>query len=293
MSLDDLAQTLSGDPRYVYLILLILMFAGTMAPLEIPVVADPLVVGAYDAIEGLGPGDVVVINFKCGAANERGDAPGIEVTVRHIIQKMMEEDVRVIIYSTSASGPYFGDITTEQILGTNYPDTKDLPYYGTKLVEYGYIPGHYTANLYALAEDFRSIFVADRYGTPTEDIPMMADILGGADLDLWLHCCTGGSPGTTEDIIGSLHEPYGTLIVDAGEQEIITMLVSYFVVGKIAGILYGSGAARQYEVVSGIHSTANPATGYQTALFYVGILVILGVVAVNLYQLWYKKQQGG
>jgi hypothetical protein len=291
MGMDSIAETIGGDPRYVYLIVMILLFAGCLAPLSLPTVADPVVRGAYDAMEALEEGDVIIFEFKCGSANERGDAPGVEAMWRHALHLMETRGIKIITWSGYNLGEYYGDQTIKQTLGYAYPDTKDHPKYGTQWVEMGFVAGFRTAQLYDMSVDMTSIFAADRYGTPYEDVPMLADVQDGGDIALYVHGCTHGSPGSSEDLIGSFHERYGTEIIPCGEQEIITMLVSYWVIGKLAGIIYGSGAALQYERLSGIPSTANPAAGYATALFYVGWLIILGVVGVNVYQLWYKKQR--
>jgi hypothetical protein len=210
---------------------------------------------------------------------------------RHTLHLMETRGIRVITWSGYNLGEFYGDQTIEQTIGYSYPDTQNHPLYGTNWVEMGYVAGFRTAQLYSMADDMTSIFAADRYGTPYEDIPMLADVATASDISVYVHGCTHGSPGSSEDLIGSFHEPYGTEIIPCGEQEIITMLVSYWVIGKLAGIIYGSGASLQYESLSGIPSTANPAAGYATALFYVGWLIILGVIGVNVYQLWYKKQR--
>jgi hypothetical protein len=114
-------------------------------------------------------------------------------------------------------------------------------FYGTNFVNIGPIPAdRTTAKLFS--ENIRAVTITDDEGTSFDDLPMMADIQDGSDIDLLF----GG-----QQAIEDYKLVHGTTIMVAQSSQTIFKAVYYALIsaGHIKAGLAGLVGAAEYEVL--------------------------------------------
>ena len=285
MSIVETFEKFFRDPRMVYLVIFVLSFAGALAPLDLPAPADYFVKGAYDFVEKLKPGDVVMVMGAMGNDMERGSNSQTVALLKHVISRGCD----IIYWSSWYETLYVYDRELYPLL-YNVTAIGDSPLYGTKIVDLGYLIGFRTVIIYTLARDIRSYCTVDRYGTPLDDLPMMKDLNDASKIKLFITIGTGAPPACWQDPIGAFKVGYGTACIGVAEGECLTEIAWARQIGLLEGLVYGVIGGREYTKLTGI-----PGIGqyWGTQVFYVCLFVIVGTIISNWYQLVYKKRRGG
>jgi hypothetical protein len=168
--------TRENQDRTIFLVYLIMIAIPMLSPMGLPLPVEEPTIKAYQALENLGKGSVIVLVTDMGfpAWAELGAA---EVAVyRHAFDKVRRDGCKVVMLTAYVVD---GQILGEKTL--TYVDLKGLKY-GEDWVQLGYIAGYETV-LAAMMSDLKRIAPVDRFGTPTKDIPLLKNINSIKDYD--------------------------------------------------------------------------------------------------------------
>lgn len=249
------------------LITLSLIFAFN--PLLIPIQVSKNVSDAYNVVESLKPGDIVFYDWGYGGRLDKMGKATQEALIRHLIAK----DVRIIYNMISAIT--VGDLSfranmLRTIYGMN--DYQNHPDYGTKFVSLLYLFGFDKA-LMSVAEDVWGTYRNDEFGTPFSELPIMADIRTGDDIDAYvitMHTILNAAPA----ILG----PYGVKILACTMIIYETQCEQLYRVDLIHGYIAGVRMGGEYSVMRGVPSIA---MSFISTYLFSALVAYLGWIVTN------------
>jgi len=231
------------DYRILYALSLILMLIPIIRPIGLPTPVSETVRGFYETIDNLPPGSVVFVSLEGSLSLLDEQEAQYIATLKILFQR----DLKVVFYSVTEDGEliynYLFSVVNPEKYGKKY---------GIDYVRLGYAPLEERGQA-AVALDVRSVYPRDFYGTPLDEIPMMKDIHNWKDVDLLIYYYT--SCTNVEFAIRQWVIPYHTKCIVGTLGCCGPMAVPYFP-DYIQGILSGSGAGAELEVISG-----NPGPG--------------------------------
>ncbi|MDQ1280295.1 MAG: hypothetical protein QG670_1558 [Thermoproteota archaeon] len=293
---------LNRESRAVYLLVFIICFAGALYPISLPnKPATQWVQNFYNEIEKLKPGDVVFMVWAL-AGGDRADFANINGLVYQIWSKQ----AGILNWVISAETQTWMDTVFYQpLLGVDGTAAeKTAPLYGTQWVDLGYLPSTREAVTYGAASNLRTLVASrDKFGTNLDSLPMMGPsaahpngVNKATDFALVISVGSGGPPAVWTVPIGAFYLAYGVPCIGTGEGETYTeaaYLVQCGLEKGFAGALWGS---RMYEqlVVDKLGISTDTAIGstksVSTQVFYVGMFVVIAMIAHNVYSLGMKRK---
>jgi len=264
------------DRRIIYLLLWIAVLWPLLSPIGLPVSITEDTKIAYETIEALPSGSVVVVSFDFSFAGMPELYPHAIAFLHHLFKR----PVKIVIIAIWQEGSLVGEITLKELSGGKDPRVGIEEIYGKKYGEdwvfLGWIPGGETG-MRAFGQDMHTAAPADFWGTPIGQLPMMAEIKTANDVDL-LVSIESGTPGAPE-WIRQWWSVYGTklivAIVAVGAPELIPARYA----GQIVALLPGVRAAAEYEQLVGRKGLG---TASADALSTSHILVIIFVIIGNI-----------
>jgi len=290
------------DSRVIYVVIFILGFAGALAPVALPMTPSAEVRQAFNVVESLDPGDTVLILFDHGSGNERGNSPGADIAIQHILLTGANIIIHMPMYADTL---FYWDrehtsINFADANGNPAIDSQHAAVYGTRLTDLGLVPGSrplieltLAGNLYAYNGG------KDRWGNTLSDLPMMKGVTSAKNLSLVV--ILGGMGKPAPEAITAFN-PYGVPIITFDETESKTMIIAYQNAGLLSGLVNGATEARMYEILVmnqygqnvAWSSVYKPyAANYNTGGFYIGLFIIIGTIVSNIFQSRSKKKEGG
>lgn len=217
------------DQRIFPWILLILIVAGYIYPLGLPIPIGKKTIGFAKAMESVPSGGTIILSQDCGvnAIYNLGGVMGV-------VAKYYAErgDVKIIIWGTAVDTYIVYEQMFEPIL--------EKLEYGTDYVLIGYVPGRETA-IAKLAKDIRGVITTDYFGKPLDEIPLMKEIKDAGDIDMIF---TFDTTDTREYYVAHWGSQFGSKIVATvvalNEIHIETMLEAGQIVAGAADIRGGA-----------------------------------------------------
>ena len=162
---------LNLDRRIIYLIVLVCVFVPLVKPLGLPVTPTEEVRRAYQDIEALEPGSVVLISCDYGAAT----MPETHTMYMALLHHGFRNKLRMIMISLIPQGAALANRGLNEVLATTdgqgnliYPDAV----YGEDYVNLGYKAGG-TAVMLGIGQSFASTFPQDFNNTPIGEFPLL------------------------------------------------------------------------------------------------------------------------
>ncbi len=263
------------DRRYIYGLVFLSLLLPLVRPFGLPVSVSKLTKAAYDEINRLNQGDIVLYAMDITAASVADDMPSNLAYMQHL----MDKGVRVIIVTFRADGmKYTLDILAKwEALGKKY---------GQDLAHLGFVAGA-ESGIAAFFSDFRKTAPTDVRGKQTSELPIMKDVNSLKDVKILV----ASTAGYTPEYVRQGFTAYGkTLIVCASGNHFGT-LPPYIQAGQIKGAIGGARGAAEYEVLlkkpgAGAKLMDSQAIGLMSLL----LVMLLGNV-VYLYDR--RRSQGG
>jgi len=225
------------DRRIIFLVLLVVVAIPLLIRVggEIPPTAP--VRRAYDAVEALKPGDVLMVSIDFDATS----APELLPMLRSVLRQAFEKDVKVVMLGHLAIGLPLGHMILEEVAAECGAE------YGTDYVDLGYRPG-YIAVMIAMGREIADVFAVDYQGTPIRDLEVTKNLHNydnvsllfgfehGAVLDYWVRYANArfGVPMA-----------FGTTAVMAPDA------YPYLQSNQIVGLVGGLKGAAEYETLTG------------------------------------------
>jgi hypothetical protein len=261
--------------RATWLALLILVSVILYRPIGLPLPITKEVRDAYNTVENLPAGSVVVFDVSISSGQYLDQTPGTEAFVKHLVDLVKDRGVKIVFVSSlSPDAPL---LLEKYIIGLE--SVLDEIEYGEDWVQLGFIGGQETG-IAAFGADIWSSMPTDAFGTPIESIPMMADIKTGADLDIIIN----NSGGTFDPWLRQINEVYGTKQVMVIVTISIPGLTPYYLSGQVQGFLGGQRGGAEYELLIGKPGKGATQMDGVSIVHLIMIAVILGGNIVNLVQ---------
>jgi len=260
------------DRRIIYA----LVFLATAVPLilniRLPMPVSPEVKSAFEAVDKLKEGDVILISTDYGPSSAPETQPMLEAILSHAFQK----NVKVLLMTHwRFEGLIMGIEGIDKIAKKYHKE------YGKDYLVLGYRPGG-TAVMIGMAEDFRNIFSTDNAGKPLDSYPIYKEIAGDdgilnyKDIDL-LVGLEAGSIGNFWIMI--VNARYKVPMIMGTTAVITPEFFAFYQSGQIEGLLGGLKGAADYETLLGVMGFASKGMVSQ---FAVHVLIILLILLGNL-----------
>jgi hypothetical protein len=230
----NIQKLLYIDRRIIYLLVAIGALIPIIRPIGLPVVPTSPVAGVYDKVEGLEPGDAVLVSFDYGPSSEPELNPMADAILRHLFMK----DVKVVIV---AIFPLGGVSMAIQELDRIIPEF-DLEY-GVDYVNLGYKDGG-QAPMKAMGVSIQDVFPDDVNGNPTDVMPLIDEIKNYDDVEVVITLATG--------IIGEwwanlINAQFGVDVAVDCTAVSAPKYYAYLRSGQMIGVLGGLKGASEYE----------------------------------------------
>jgi len=223
------------DSRIIYLLLLIVVLIPLLFKLVLPINLSEPVKSAYDAIENLPEGSVILFSVDYDASS----APEIQPMLLSILRHAFTRKHKVILLGQWALGLPFGEI------GLNEIAPQFNAKYGEDYVNLGYRPGD-RALMVGLGREIRDFFATDYKGTLVDDIPLMRKIHNYNDIDLLVGLEAGQAGDNWIQFAGAR---YGVNIIIGSTGVIAPDMFHYMQAKQIKGLIGGLQGAAEYETL--------------------------------------------
>jgi hypothetical protein len=225
------------DRRIVFLTVALAVIIPLFLPLRLPVEVSRPVQQLYDVIEDLPQRSVVLISIDYDPSG----APELQPATLAIMRQCFRKNLRVMVLGLWAPGVPLGMRALEEVAVEEFGKE-----YGTDFVNFGYRPGG-AIFLVNLGRDIHDVCPQDVYGTPIEEIPMMADVRAANDISLVI-TMSMGVPGS-DQWIWYYHARYRGNLATAQTAIGAPRYYQYLQTGQLVGLIGGMKGAAEYEVL--------------------------------------------
>lgn len=229
------ARLLRTNPRLFYVILVFCILIPLLKPMGLPLNITKPVRDAWNFMESLPKGSIVVYSIDVSPSNEAENWPETVAFLHHSVLK----GHRIVLATFIPEGVMYSERAVKEI-------TDPAGYvYGKDVVVLPYRAGLETA-VAAFSEDFRGTYRADYYGKSAESLPLMQDIKSMKDVAL-VNIFTAGDNGLyfLRQVEAKYKTPTIVGIVAVG----ITLYGPYQASGQLKGLLLGQAGAAEYELL--------------------------------------------
>ncbi len=267
------------DRRWWYLLVIIFVVIPFLNPIHLPLKVSAYTQGAYNTIDALKPGDVVLVNFDVASSGYDEVKGAISSMIPHLFTK---PGVKIMFMTDQDQGYiYIQKAIAER--GTLMPGKTGFPWYELMgkqyLVDYvnlGYFPGTDKA-VAALANDFRgNVRDKDFYGN---DIGQWLDDAGvktAADVDLVLTIDCGGA---VSYFVNYFYLNYKTPIVVSMISVSAAGAIVNLNAKQVVAIVISTRGSAEYQALTGYYGMAYTS---MDAFSVVQVLVVALVVLTNV-----------
>lgn len=223
------------DRRWIYLLVLVSLILPVVLPIGLPVTMTSSTQMAFDYIEGLKPGDVVLLSFDYGPSSAPENDPMAEGFLRQCFIKRVKV-VICVLYPLGALG-ISNNIMAR--VASEFPNLK----YGEDYVNLGYKDGA-AAVIRSLGDGIAKSFPSDVSGKPYDQIPMLRGVHDISQIKLVFSAATG--------IIGEYwitqgNAQFGTPTIVGPTAVGAPKYYAYLNAGQLKGMLGGLKGAAEYE----------------------------------------------
>jgi hypothetical protein len=266
------------DRRWLFLAMGLAIIVPLLFPIGLPIKPGPMTKAAYNAVEELKPGDVVLISLDLDPAS----TPELEPFYRSVVLQLKRKGVKIVVVSTWYQSPPLMERWIREAIDAPLAPTGTEGYSGPpdraykKNVDYVYLGFREgkQAVITNMGGDLRKVFdgrAAD--GTPLDQIPMMQGIKQLKDFKLSV-LISAGFPGAKE-YVQYVQSRYKLPMVAACTAVSTTDLSPYFQAGQLLGLVGGLSAVAEYETLVGKAGTALQGTDVLNVGHGVVILAII------------------
>jgi hypothetical protein len=272
------------DRRYYYAAVFIITTILLLVPLGLPLLVSPEVQHAYDLVESLEPGDVVIINF-CITASGYGQLAG---ACNSIIDHIFRQDGVLVIFTMTADQ---APIMLEDIIDNNgqlMSGYSDFPWYEIEgkpyledYVNMGYYPG-IDKFIAFLASDFRTALGEnDWYGNPVAAWFDSNNINTAQDIDLVISFDSDDGAG---DFMRFFYLEYGTPVIQSMIGVMVAGAKVQYNAGNFAAIVPSIRGAAEYQFLADYPGFAlTQMDAFSVVQFFLIFLMVLGNVGYYGY----------
>lgn len=268
------------DRRVIYVLILLSVVVPLWFPLELPITPTAPTIAAFEAVEKLPEGSLILMSADYGASTKVEIHPVVIAT----FYQAMRQNKKVAFMALTPEGQSFANQAIAAVAKA-FPQKK----YGEDFVNLGYKAGN-EAPLVSMGIDFRGVFPTDVKGTPLSDIPMLSRVTRLSQFDL-VGTYSYGYPGALEHIRTTATQ-YGRPLVVVTTAVMTPQYFPYFDSKQIVGLVGGLRGAAEYEKLTGVNSGAIKGMDAQSLAHFTiaGLIVLSNVVSLLL---WWQKRKAG
>ena len=272
------------DRRVYYACLFIITTILLLFPIGLPLTISPEVRAAYDMIDSLQPGDIVIINFCLSASGYSQLAGACNSMISHVFEK---PGVKIIFTATADQAP----IMLEGIIENNgnlMQGYSDFPYYeihgkqyGVDWINMGYYPGLFKW-IASLAADFRNALgVNDWYGVNIRTFLDDNNIQNAQDIDLIISFDSDDGAG---DFMRFFYLEYGTPVIESMIGVMVAGAIVQYNAGNYAAIVPSIRGAAEYQFLTNYPGFAlTQMDAFSIIQFFLILLMLLGNIGYYGY----------
>lgn len=280
------------DTRLIYLMIFLVMFYASIAPMTLPLPTLKWVSDFYNTLEKggtvsfatpartFGPikeGSRVFIQFGGETSSLWGDmSEGTYDVFNYLVQK----HAHLLIWASTATLANLLEVYVFPKIYGGPPNTWSL--YGKEVVYLGFVAG-----ADALIEQYRfsvkAITPRDAYGASLTSLEMMQNfdaLKSDADLIVGFDARAVDSAYVIRD---------NNLVLLLGGTDSASYLAYYYTAGFVKGCIYGQNQAAQFEILSGIQGKA---MSYAENTLFLAIIMVVVITSSNVMYRWKLRKTG-
>jgi hypothetical protein len=264
-----LARVLALDRRIIFVLIALATALPLLFPVNLPISVSPRVRAAFDTVDKLPAGSYVLMSLDYEPDIQAELQPMSISILRHCFRK----GLKPVVLTLYPAGP--GLIERALDIASKAEGKKR----NVDFVFLGYKSGNQSVIL-GLGENIRTMFPTDFWGTPLEQIPMMAGHNSYADFPLVINL-TGST--IADYYIRIAATRYRRPLVLGATAVMTTDYYPYLSSGQILGLIGGMKGAAEYERLLDLFGDARRGMDAQSLVHVVIVLlVIVGNTALFL-----------
>ena len=221
------------DRRIIYLIIFLVVFIPLALGIKMKVSISPAVQSAYNAIQNLPEGSVIMVSIDYDPAS----MPELQPMLKAILRHAFEKNLKVVLLGFWPLGLPLG---TE---GLNQIAKEYHKVYGVDYVNLGYRPGD-VAVMVSMGQNIRRFFMTDYRGTPVDSLPLMKRIRNYNDIAIIVGLEAGSTGDNWVQYVGARFHQRIILGVTA---VMAASAYPYLQAKQIDGLIGGLKGAAEYE----------------------------------------------
>lgn len=233
----SILERLQNIPIPIINFILILSIAVPLVyPLGIPLLVDPMTRSAYDAIDDLPEGSVILFDYNVGPST----VVEVGASCKAMVYHMLHENLRVIFVSSGVDGQMFVEQDVPPIaeaLGKEY---------GRDYVHLGYFAG-LEMGAASILSDISSIYTTDYRNTPIEDIEMLQTVSNYEQISMAIY--SGGLGDQLLAWVRQANTAYGIEVVIVPVGVCIAYALPYYPT-QVSGIVGSLRGGAEYELLT-------------------------------------------
>jgi hypothetical protein len=222
------------DPKYIYAIQIIALSIILIRPIGMPVQVADVTQMAFNSVEKIQPGEIVLFGNEISARGYPEDGPIAEGFLNHLFAKGAKV---IIVTIEEAEGVQNFELRIRDAI-----DFKGAVQY-EDWVHLGFVTGGGEIAAASLAEDIHSVFPTDYEGKSLSQIPLMQNVKDINDID-WL-VTVAGSP--TRSYLRQIQSPYGINMIGGCGGVMAGEFLPFVGPDQIQGLVVALSGAAQYE----------------------------------------------
>jgi len=224
------------DRRWVYLVIGVVVVVTAIWSFAVPMYVTPEARSVYDFVDGLVPGEVLMIGVDY--------APEVMAELHPmtyaITRQCFAKDAKLLLCCLHQNGPGMVEQVIAQV-AEEYDKVNGIDY-----VYLGYKP-YPAITILAMGQNFRIPFPEDYYGTPLDSLPMMRNMTNFDNVKAIINI-SGGSG--TEYWINYANGRYNAKLAIGVTGVMTADYYPFLQSGQIFGLIGGMKGAAEYEYLA-------------------------------------------
>lgn len=268
------------DRRILYVLIAIVLAIPLIkrpASHPTPDAVFPEVRGAYDTIDRVPEGKIVLLSNTWGAGTKAENEPQLQALMRHMFAK----HIKFVVLSWDAGG---SEISYQSALDVQ----KDMhATYGKDWIHLGYKTGVATAIAAGIGEDFQSVFTMDKTNKwKISEAPATRFVKNGKQIGAVVDITSTGMMGVW---MPYLTMPKHIPLIYCPTAVMAVVAYPYLDSGQLKGMMNGVMGAVQYETLIGRGKVPTDASATAAALSYAHIYILALIVIGNVGYILAKR----
>lgn len=269
-----------ADVRIIFVMIFIVTALPLLMPIGLPIPISEEVRAAYDTIDALPPGSIIIIGNEFTAPSWTELGPAWIALMKQVIKN----DIRFVMASYFYGEPPIAFTNLIQPKIQRYLDTYE---YGVDWCDLGFLPGG-ESSLAAFASNVKFVDT-DRFGNKLDDLEIFDDIHSLSDFAL----CLELDPGARLDVyLRQFQETYGLPFITITYGVTKAAYMPYMASGQLSGMMAALSGGAEYEQLvkePGVASAGMDAVS--TSHMFAALLLILGNVLYVYHEKIVKKEE--